>query len=231
MKIIIPLAGPDFILPDGSTKAEIKYAGKDLLHFILQKRSWYESVPSDQYIFILQDKKETRRLVLEKLQVWFPNCKSVFLSQTTEGAAFTITAALPYINDLDESLLIDLADIDYSIDAPVMPVFEALSKDDALAFTFDSDNPLYSYLEYDQNGQFLRAREKEVISSIASAGTYFFGSLRTLLNAYQYVLKNKSTNIYNGLMYVCPLFNGVKAISGQVQSVNVSNVVDLKLGG
>ena len=69
MKIIVPLAGPDFILENGSTKAEIEYCGDDILHYILKKRPWYKYTLSTDYIFVLQDTEQTRSLVNNKLKV------------------------------------------------------------------------------------------------------------------------------------------------------------------
>ena len=41
MKVIVPLAGPDFVKPDGSVKAEISVEGLPLLRRALESRSWW----------------------------------------------------------------------------------------------------------------------------------------------------------------------------------------------
>lgn len=230
MKVIVPLAGPDFVTKDGITKGEAQYLGGDLLHKILRRRPWYGSVLSCDYIFILQDKIETKKLAEEKLKVWFPQCKLVFLSHVTGGAAFSAVASLPYISNGDDKIIIDLADIDYELSEAIIPEIRSMNESDAIAVTFNSKNPIYSYLLFDQAGEFIESKEKQVISAVASAGTYIFGSHRSFFNAFQYSLKTKSMYLHNGLMYVCPLFNGVKANSGMVKKVDVSHVFDVKAG-
>lgn len=229
MKVIIPLAGPDFVRNNGSTKAEISYCNDDLLHHILKRRPWYKYVMTTDYIFLLQDKVETRRLAKEKLEVWFPQCKVIFLSNTTGGAAFTATASLAYIVDVDETIIFDLADIDYELSKTVIPEIQSLNKKNAIALTFQSNNPVYSYLHFDKSGSFIEAKEKKVISSVASAGTYIFGGVHSFLCAMKYALNNKSTQLHNDLLYLCPLFNGVKSSGGIVTKIDVTNVVDVKV--
>lgn len=230
MKIIVPLAGPDFVTRDGFTKAEINYFGDDLLHYILKRRPWYEIALSSDYIFILQDKIETRKLAEEKIKIWFPHCKVLFLSDITGGAAYSAAASAAYLTDSDEKIIIDLADIDYELDSSIVPEIKALRNEDAIALTFSSRNPVYSYLLFDKCGEFIESREKQVISSVASAGTYIFGSHLSFLKAFEHALRNQLMYLHNGLMYICPLFNGVKANAGTVKKIDVSSVVDLKVG-
>lgn len=230
MKIIVPLAGPDFVRKNGSTKAEINHLGEDLLHYILKRRPWFGIALSCDYIFILEDKNATRKLAKEKIKIWFPGCKIIFLSDTTGGAAYSSACSSAYFCDPNESLIIDLADIDYELDSSIVSKITALGEGDAIALTFSSTNPIYSYLLFDRNGEFIESKEKQVISSIASAGTYIFGSGLSFIKAFENALRNKSKYLHDGMMYLCPLFNGVKANAGTVKKVDVANVFDLKLG-
>lgn len=230
MKIIVPLAGPDFVTKDGLTKAEINYFGEDLLHLILKRRPWFRIALSSDYIFILQDKTETRKLAAEKIKTWFPECKVIFLSDITGGAAYSAVASAAYLTDSNEKIIIDLADIDYELDSSIVAEIKGLGEVDAIALTFSSINPVYSYLLFDQRGEFIESKEKQVISSVASAGTYIFGSHFSFLKAFEHSLRNQSMYLHNGLMYLCPLFNGVKANAGTVKKIDVSSVVDFKVG-
>lgn len=67
-------------------------------------------------------------------------------------------------------------------------VFDKFLKDaitrnlDGSLLTFNSSDEKFSYAEIDENGTLLRTREKEVISTHAIAGAYFFGKASSFIN-------------------------------------------------
>ena len=60
MRVVVPLAGPDFILKDGSLKANIKLNGEPLLSSVLNSRPWAKNMNPANYSFVLFDTPETR---------------------------------------------------------------------------------------------------------------------------------------------------------------------------
>lgn len=225
MFVIIPLAGPDFI-SNGNIKGELQYKGKDLLIKILESRPWYGIIPSQNYIFIINNDKKVRDFANEKLNNWFPGCKIIILNHFTRGAAFSVLSAGSFV-DLQSKIIIDLADIDYKITNDSINLINQLDKKDALAISFKSTKTIYSYLLF-ENNNFIEAREKKVISNLASAGTYIFGSFESYVEAFYNMANSETDYTFNNLYYICPIFNGIKSIGGIVRHFGATDIIDIK---
>lgn len=228
MKVIVPLAGPDFVRR-GSTKAEHVYKGKPLLRYTLESRFWWKSgqISDQDLIFVLHDDAISRRFAEKQLKHWYPACQTVFLSEYTRGAAFSSLAAISLLSDMDETLCFDLVDIFFECESDPVE-FMCQNDSAALALTFESQEPAYSYIRLDGNGLFIEAAEKNVISKIASAGAYFYRSVSDYLSALSEIVKRGDKFTHNDLYYVCPLFNGVKMNAGKVGCFAVKSVDDIK---
>lgn len=229
MHVIVPLAGPDFILNDGTLKAELIFAGEPLLRRLLDTRPWASDIEPHNYTFIFHDALETRAFAAGVLSEWYPGATMAFLSKYTRGAALSALAGLSMVSDLDSPIIVDLADIYYKSSLVPQEVFVANEFCGGIALTFRSDNPVYSYLSLDQKGMFVEAAEKRVISNNASAGTYVFRNLVTYMLALSHGLENANDQMFRDLFYVCPLFNGVKAQGKNIMLEIVSDVIDIKL--
>ena len=231
MKIIVPLAGPDFEAGDGTLKAEIPVEGRPLLRSALETRPWWTSgVASDaDLVFILKRTERAMRFADTTLSAWYPRARVALISDYTGGAALSALAGLALVAQAEEPVVIDLADILYDSNVDLSRWFDVDQRWGALALTFPSDNPAYSYLSFDTAGLFLEAAEKQIISVHASAGTYVFRSPALLLRAIAHSLDNRSALTHKGLFFVCPLFNGVKAVGENVAMAGVANIRDLKV--
>lgn len=227
MHIIVPLAGPDFIDIDGNIKGEKIYKNTDVLYKILQSRTWYNIIPSSNYIFIIFNDKRIINFADKKIKKWFPSCKIIILNEYTQGAALTVLAASSFI-DINEKIIIDLADIDYKIEDQDLSKIHSLNKNDALAITFNSNEDAYSYLSFDGEDNFVESKEKSVISNVASAGTYIFGSYKSYYDALSHIAMNKEKYLHNNLYYVCPVFNGTKFNGGLVSKIDAIDIFDIK---
>ena len=230
MKAIVPLAGPDFVRPDGSLKATIPTKRGPLLHSILSGRAWSHALSPIDYTFIFVDRPETREFIANDLAEWFPGAQKVLFSRCTQGAALTCAAGAASLSDLTAPLVLDLADIDFACDRfDAAEKFRRSPKLGGIALTFVSDNPAYSYLRRDDTGRVVEAAEKRMISQEASAGVYFFRNPAILLGAVAHALENAAEQTHQGLFFVCPLFNGVIAQGLNVETVPVRNVDDIKM--
>jgi hypothetical protein len=229
MKIIVPLAGPDFQLPDGSVKAEIDIGGAPLLRRALESRSWRRrrTVADVDYVFVLRDSAPSRRFAAEKLAAWHPGSRAVFLSAFAQGAAMSAMAGLSLFAHVDEPICVELADILFDEETDPLAEFSDPSVG-ALGLTLRSDNPAYSYLRRDEDGRVVEAVEKRAVSTEASAGVYFFRSPAVYLRACAHLL-GRDEYLHQSLYYVCPLFNGVLAQGLDVRALPVENVRDLKV--
>ncbi len=231
MKIVVPLAGPDFELKDGSTKAELVIEGHPLLRRSLDNRPWavQQEVISSDYIFVLKDAAISRRFAFGALRSWYPACKTVFVSDYTQGAALSAAVGASLTSGKDEALIVDLADIEFKAALDIEVQFSGHAELGGIALTFKSDNPGYSYLLEDADGIFLRAAEKRVISTNASAGVYIFRNPAVFFAALAHALAHPESHVFNDLFYVCPLLNGVSAGGWVISRHEVSDIRDIKI--
>ncbi|MBO6505396.1 MAG: hypothetical protein JJ850_09240 [Kordiimonadaceae bacterium] len=233
MKVIVPLAGPDFVLPNGMAKSEVVFADdQPLLTWTLNSRSWVRDglVSSHDFVFVLHDNPVSRRFAENKLSEWYPGSTVMFTSCYTQGAAFTALIAVAVLPDhLNEAICIDLADIYYQENVDLDVSLINSNGGGALALTFQSTDPRYSYLRLNNVGKVIECQEKKVISQTASAGTYWFRSAKIYLDSLSYVLENQGEFLHHNLYFVCPVLNGVIDAGFDVRIAPVSDVIDIKL--
>ncbi|WP_425102287.1 hypothetical protein [Tropicibacter sp. S64] len=229
MRVIVPLAGPDFIRDGGALKAQIDLGGQPLLRRVLTSRPWAGAVKPEDHSFVLIDAPETRAFAAGALAEWYPGASVTFLSRYTRGAALSALAGMATGAEMAAPIVVDLADILYDSTLDPAAVFAANPGCGGIALTFKADNPAYSYLRLDAFGAFAEAAEKRVISDNASAGTYMFRDLPTYLRALAHGLENAESQTFRDLFFVCPLFNGVKDQGKGVLLEPVTDVTDIKV--
>jgi hypothetical protein len=226
MNVIVPLAGPDFIQADGYIKGLLSLDGKPLIRGALDSRPWACSVR--HYSFVLYDCQHARDFADNYLTQWYKNCSVVFVSRYTRGAALSALSGVCTLANFSQPLVIDLADIIFTSNSNIKELFQKVPSVDGIALFFKSSKSQYSYLVSDVSGFLSAAAEKKVISDQASSGTYIFRNSSVFLMAVVHALENESTQAYNNLFYVCPLFNGIIAQGRKVLLEPVFNVLDIK---
>lgn len=228
MKVIVPLAGPDYFVGE-SPKGLISTPNGPLLLATLKTRPWYPIVPSSDYSFVLLDQFASRSFYANHLSKWFPGCSVAFLGQPARGAAVTASiGAAAVLEDPEVPLIVDLADIQFS-SSYVPFAGENDGSTAAVGFSFESSLGCYSYFSLAKDGlTVLGAEEKKVISRHASAGVYAFRSVIVMMRAMANVLENGDRYICNNVYYVCPLFNGVVEAGLKAVISPVSDVFDIK---
>lgn len=233
MQVVIPLAGPDFDLPDGGVKAAIEIEDRPLLRRALEERIWWRrgQACDRDLVFVLKESPASRSFAEQRLTAWYPRARSVFLSDVTSGAALSALAGVALARDAAEPVCIDLVDIEYRSTFDPIAEFAGRSELGAAALTFSSQNAIYSYLRTDGEGRVVEAAEKRVISSRASAGTYFFASAAVYLAALAHNLASPAAVTHRGLFFVCPVLNGVIANGLEVALSDVDEVRDIKCDG
>ena len=225
MRILIPLAGPDYF-KNGKIKGLIQTDNGPLLLSVIKSRLWYKKTKSSDYTFIMLESDLARNFYESYLKLWLPDCKVIYLSEASRGAALSSLAGLSLESEFKKPVLIDLADIFF--EAQHIP-FEEKSDDFAgMGYYFESDNPVYSYFKLDKNNNVNFTIEKKVISNCASAGVYGFLNASTYINAVSVCLENEKNYFYNSLLYVCPVLNGVIKNNKKVYISKVKKVLDIK---
>ncbi len=227
LNIIIPMAGNDFERPDGLVKAQMPVGKTTLLGATLETRPWWSdaAVP----VFVLRDRPASRRYARETLLARYPTARTVFLSETSGGAAWSAAAGTALVAFPDAPVIVDLCDIIFDSDADIAAIFAADPDLGGLALTFGSRHPQYSYIRLGDDGRMLEAREKLVISENASAGVYAFRSVAVFHLALAHSLQNRASLSHNGLLFVCPMLNGVIAHGLDVRTLPARDVFDVKI--
>lgn len=231
IRVLVPLAGPDFEMGEGRVKAEFLLDGVPLLRAALESRPWWRSgaATDADLIFVLRDTTVSRRFADTALRDWYPEAARIFIGRSTRGAALSALAGLALIDDPSAVLCVDLVDILYESAFDPVEAFAADPDLGGACLAFPSQHPFYSYLR-EEDGVVVEAAEKRVISENASAGTYVFRDAATYLGALAHSLSNAAAVTYRDLFFVCPLMNGVIASGRKVICSAVEGVRDIKAG-
>lgn len=233
MKIVVPLAGPDYIDEQGQLRALRKINGISILKDILESRPWISNKTKfDDVYFVLQDKTITRNLLKDTLQAWFPGCQAVFIPHITAGAALSALAAITLFADKEEPVCIDLADIKFDWNAEKPETILSSATCSGIIPVFKSNQSHYSYVvvnEKNDKNEIQASREKKVISDLASAGVYFFKTPKNFIEALHFVLQKPELK-HNNLYYICPLANAFSDTTRKMHAVMVDNVEDFHRG-
>lgn len=224
MTCLIPLAGPDFIRPDGSLKPLHDVDGEPLLVKALRSRPWFRSgeVTPEHLVFVIRETEQTAAF-REFLDEAFPGCRVVTISQGTQGALFSALAAASLIERYDEPVCVDLVDILYDYDMSPLQLFQEHPDAAGIIPHFSSDNPKFSYLKILQ-GRVQLTMEKQVISSHASAGTYFFRDEATFLEAVAGSLRMDRLVTWKDAFFLCPAYNALTLAGRLVLPLEVRDV-------
>jgi dTDP-glucose pyrophosphorylase len=225
MYCIIPLAGPDFIMPDGTLRPLYPVNNKPLLIEALNSREWVKSgeLKSTNMIFVLRATEKTTYFN-EFLKKEFSGCKVVAISHLTSGALLSALAGGSQITNFKIPVCIDLVDILYTCNFSPAKCFDEMSDLAGVIPYFISDNEKFSYLEI-KDGFVTRTIEKVKISGYASAGTYFFKDLPTFLDSISGSLRLESEVTYKEMFFLCPAYNALIQSGRQVKAFEVQNVV------
>lgn len=156
------------------------------------------------YIFVVQEDHYSRYNLGTILPLIAPGCQIVQTSGLTEGAACTTLLAKEFINN-DQHLLIANSDQFVEWDSCDFMYYMAANDLDGGILTFQADNPKWSYAQVGSDGYVVRVAEKEVISTSATVGIYYFKSGADYV---KYTEQMISKNIrVNNEFYVCPVYN------------------------
>jgi len=217
---VIPLAGPDLEMKDGNFRPLYEVDGQPLIIRTLKSRNWYNE--DDNFIFVLRQVDGIDRLK-SFLCSNFKNCQTVIMSDLTKGALLSCLSGLSLINNYNEPICVDLADIIYECDFVPVQAFENDPELYGIIPSFKSDNPKFSYLKI-ENNKIIETKEKAVISDNASSGTYFFKDLPSFLNSISWSLQNEDKVSFKNNLFLCPSYNFFISSGKKIENFEVRNV-------
>lgn len=220
--VLIPLAGPDFYSDEFGIRPLYPVGNVTLIEYVLSKRQWM-SQPENKIVFILREEGSHTKKMRDFLAQKFPTANVVTIDSLSSGAPFSALAGISLAQNFDAPVIIDLADIACTLSLNPIEYFQNNPQADAIVPYFNSENPKFSYLELDGT-HVTKAREKQVISTNASAGIYIFRNVGTYLCALNFCLENPEICKIGRAFFVCPSVNGLITKSRQVHAIKVQNL-------
>ena len=174
-----------------------------------------------RFIFLCLQEHIEKYQVDRQLKNWEPGCEIVVVDRVTEGAACTVLLAKEFI-DNDDSLMIANSDqwVDTDIDA-YLDTMSALNLD-GLIMTMWADNPKWSFVRFDEQGQVTEVVEKEVISNEATVGIYNFRRGADFVAAAERMIERNER--VNGEFYVAPAYNELISKNEKIGYFNIGKV-------
>ena len=216
LHIIMPMAGEGSrFLKEGWTtpKPLIELHGTPL--FMRAIGSVSVEGATMKYSFIVRQEHIEHYHIDERIRMIIPEANIFSVEKTTRGAVETCLIAENAIDEKDAVIVMD-CDLEFHSKTYIEGVREILnqSADEAnggMLVSFESTEPRYSYAEVDENMIVKRTAEKEVISSHALCGAYFFSSAKGFLKAAHRLMNEPvftKPEYYVSLLYNYLLANG-----------------------
>ena len=179
LHIIMPMAGEGSRFRNAgwtTPKPLIELDGKPL--FVRAIESVKINGAPMKYSLIVRQEHIDEHHIDESIKEILPEAMIYSVEKTTRGAVETCLMAEKGIDDNDAVVVMD-CDLEFRSEAYRKIIEEALHDNSARGgalVSFESNLPKYSYAEIDTNSNVIRTAEKEVISSHALCGAYFFAS-------------------------------------------------------
>jgi HAD superfamily hydrolase (TIGR01509 family) len=191
MNVIIPICGLGKRFLDAGydqPKPLINIFNKKMLVHILDKLQ----LNTDDKLFIIFHTSLEEYNFSNIIKKIYPRYHLIPISHRTDGAAETVLFGIEYIlnnnlSDLKNTLIID-CDTIYNIN-----IIKKLRNIDTNAVIYFEDfgcNPIYSYIQLDNNNKIRNIIEKEKISNNANTGAYYFSNIDELANNCKYIINN-----------------------------------------
>lgn len=203
LNVIIPMAGAGSRFAKAGYKKPkpfIDVLGKPMICHVLDNLK----MPSAQFILIARAEHCTAESEnVEQIKREY-GAQFVLVDKLTEGAACTVLFAHRLINN-DSPLLI--ANSDQIVDMRIADYIEDSERRglDGSVLCFEDSDKKWSYAKIGTDGLISEIREKEVISSNATVGIYYFKRGSDFVeNAIDMIIQNERVN---GEFYVAPVYN------------------------
>lgn len=224
----------NLLLPIAGEAQRFKVAGYDAPKPLIMAKDKHvidwamDSIKTDEcnIIFVVRS-EHIYTFSLDKVlkQKFGNNIKIVRVQEKTDGALNTCLLAQEYI-DNDLPLIIYTPDVCFS---PQLDPSSIDSKLDGMLLTFKANSPAHSYLNIDKEGFVTKTVEKEVISTDAAVGVYYYKRGSDFVKYAQMVIDNNLRT--KGEFYICPMYNfliddGLKIGYSQTEKMHVLGTPD-----
>jgi dTDP-glucose pyrophosphorylase len=223
INIVLPIAGrgsrfveAGFELP----KPLIPVHGKPMIEVVVNN---IRPLCQHRFIFVALKEHLDHLGMEETLNRVAPGCIIIPVTEVTEGAACTVLLAREYIDNNDQ-LMIANSDQWVDIDINDYLLIMDNKKVDGLIMTMWADDPKWSFVGFDGEGNVNNVVEKEVISNEATVGIYNFQKGTDFVNAADQMI-GKNLRVKNEF-YVAPVYNEMINNKAKIRIYNVGKEYD-----
>ena len=203
VQVVIPMAGRGSrfsIAGYDVPKPLIEVIDRPMIQWVVENLNLADA----HFLFIVQEahlNEKTKSL----LETCAPGCTIVPTREVTEGPACSVLLAREHL-DMEKPLLIANSDQFLEWDANAF-MYQSQEVDGSISVFQQSDptDTKWSYASLDENGYVKETREKQVISTLASTGVYYWKRAGDFCKyADQMIMENTRVN---NEFYVCPMYN------------------------
>ena len=221
LNVLVPMAGKGKRFRDAGysqPKPMISIAGKPMIDWALKSLSGL--TVAHRFIFVALE--DDLNAGLEPLLA--NRGEIVSIPNVTEGAVNTTLCAESFIANHDPLVI---ANCDQYLEWDFQTFINTSNGFDCSVVVFESTNQHHSYVETSGN-EIVKVREKEIISSLACGGVYFYRSgLDYLMGAKKLIESNDRTN---GEFYITPIFNKLIELDKKITYYKIPNTDKHMLG-
>ncbi len=170
------------------------------------------NVDIEDITFIVLKEHIDKFKIDEEIHKIFPEAAIHVIPKVLDGAVLTCVEGL---QEIEDDLPILFNDCDHAF---VSREFDQFCKKgsfdvpDAALLTFKSDNPAYSYVEFDEKKNVIGTIEKVVVSDEAICGAYYFKNKDTFLKATEQYLQKCAYKEF----FVSGVYNELLNLGGKV---------------
>tara|TARA_Y100001968_G_scaffold333391_1_gene395973 strand:+ start:4132 stop:4863 length:732 start_codon:yes stop_codon:yes gene_type:complete len=203
LNIVIPMAGrgsrfvnKGFIKP----KPLIDINGKTMIQLVIEN---LKPDTPHRFIFIVQQEHIEKYTVNKLLKSLCPDCIIIPIEEITKGAACTVLKSKKYINNYQPLMI---ANSDQWVDISINDYLDFCqeSKGQGQIMTMFSNDPKWSYIDFDNNGNVVDVIEKIVVSDQATVGIYNFSKGELFCKYAEKMILDKKMS--KGEYYVAPVY-------------------------
>lgn len=169
---------------------------QDKPFFYWAVQSIVKFIDVEDIIFVVLQEHIDRFQIDKRILEFYPDAKIQVIDHVLDGAVLTCLEGLKMVED-DLPLLFN--DCDHAFINEKFYDYCRTSdfdKFDGALMTFESDNPAYSYVKFDDSGVVSGTIEKQVVSNEAICGAYYFKNKTIFTDAVNEYLKACSYTEY-----------------------------------
>ena len=158
--------------------------------FYWSTASLYDNIEDKDLHFVILQEHIDKFGLDKEIEKYYPDAKVTVIPEILNGAVLT---ALEGVKDINDDAPIIINDCDHAFKCEAFNEYCAkgdFAEIDGALLTFESNDPKYSFLEMNDEGNVVRTVEKEAVSTHAICGAYYFKNTKMFQKYAERYLKN-----------------------------------------